>query len=423
MPANQPSLNSGPGSTDPRSDDKCTSAHTTGPANAPAPDDLSSTGLTQSSLSDAALSMDFYRRFQPAMTDCTRFVLNDDAFAPSPPTLPVKLSKILADPENRSSAWRFIATCGIDGASSVEGRQALCVGLLGYAEQDREECVIPLIEMALYASEHRDMNLYKAVGEVVRSAGLGSEISASTVSGFCDLSSYHALLDKHFHPWIEIFAASNDLSTYERIAETIAERVMAKKPSTYDHLLRTLCRADSSLAATVLHSMVAVPEPPASERIPKPPSLLIGLVYGTRFGLLGFASQVAFSGIAAFLSSDSVGMAIKEEISSPVVWGLSAFIGALGGVGIAKAALDARGQFIAMNDSLREHLKSSDYLHFAERVYARLGESAPDNRYATVLRANMEACGLYGSVMPKWSSSYPIHPSRHGEDAAGKELS
>jgi hypothetical protein len=357
------------------------------------------------------------------MTDCTRFVLNDDAFAPSPPKLPIKLSKILADPENRSIAWRFLETHGIDGAFSFKERQALCVGLLGYAEQDREECVMPLIEMALYASEHRDMNLYKAVGEVVRSAGLGSDLSASTVSGFCGLSSYHALLDKHFHPWIEIFAASNDLSTYERIANTIAERVMAKEPSTYDHLLRTLCRADSSLAATVLHSMVAVPEPPASERIPKPPSLLIGLVYGTRFGLLGFASQVAFSGIAAFLSSDSVGMAIKEEISSPVVWGLSAFIGALGGVGIAKAALDARGQFIAMNDSLREHLKSSDYLHFAERVYARLGESARDNRYATVLRANMEACGLYGSVMPKWSSSYPIHPSRHGEDAAGKELS
>ena len=112
---------------------------------------------------------------------------------------------------------------------------------------------------------------------------------------------------------------------------------------------------------------------------------------------------------------------IKEAITSPVVWGISATLGALGGGAIARAALDAREQFIAINDRLREHLKSSDYLHFAERVYARLGESAPGNRYATVLRANMEACGLYGSAMPTWSSSYPIHPSRQVEDVARKK--
>ena len=392
-----------------------------GPANGPAPEDLCSTGLTQSPLSDAALSMDFYRRFQPAMSDCNRFALNDNAFAPSPPMLPVKLTQILADPENRSSAWRFLGTCGIDGAFSRNERQALCVGLLAYAAQDRDECVIPVIEMALYASEHRDMNLYKAVGEAVRSAGLGSDISASTVSGFCDLSSYNALQDNHFHPWMEIFAASNELNTYQRIGDTMAQRVMAKKPSTYDHLLRTLCRANSSLAATVLHTMVVVPPPPASDHIPKPPALKIGLVHGARFALLGFASQMAMCGIGALLGPDGVMITIKEAITSPVVWGISATLGALGGGAIARAALDAREQFIAINDRLREHLKSSDYLHFAERVYARLGESAPGNRYATVVRANMEACGLYGSVMPTWSSSYPIHPSRQVEDVARKK--
>jgi hypothetical protein len=268
------------------------------------------------------------------------------------------------------------------------------------------------------------MALYKAVGEVVRSAGLASDVSASTVSGFCHLSSYNAIRERHFQPWIEIFAASNNLMVYKQIGEALDERVKAKKRSTYDHLLRTLCRADSSLASAVLHTLVAFFPPPQSEMIPKPPLFKMGLANGMMYGAIGVASQVATSGVEGLLGAQGLGTAIGEALVSPVVWGIGASLGALAGMIRATDAFLAHAERVELNDKRRAHCKSSHFLFFAEMVYARLGEAAPQNRYASELRQNMANCGLYESVISSWSTSYPIRDStRRAEDVVGNGAS
>jgi hypothetical protein len=358
--------------------------------------------------------MEFYRRFEPAVEGCRNFSLKDDAFAPAIPTLPAKLAEILKDPESRSSAWRFLGIHGFDGVFSENARHALCAGLLTYTQQDRDECINPIIEMALYASERRDMTLYKAVGEVVRSAGLASDISASTVAGFCHLSSYNALHERHFHPWIEIFAASNKWTVYDQIGNTLEERVTAQKHSTYDHLLRTLCRANSSLASAKLHTLVVLRPPPESDTIPKPHLVKMVLDNGIRFGAIGIAAQVVTSGVQALFGTQGLGPAVRETLASPVVWVIGVTLGALAGMTKATAASIAHERIVDMNERYRAQFKSSAFLFFAERVYARLGEAVPHNRFAAMLREDMELCGLYESVMSRWSNLYPLGDSTEG---------
>jgi hypothetical protein len=382
-------------------------------------DILASTDFQISSDSDDALHMELYRRFDSAMRSCKYFSLNEVAFAPTAPRIPALLAETLKDPENRSCAWRYFGTLGIDGAFSATERRALCIGLLSYVNQDRAECVIPLIEMALYASDHRDMPLYKAVGEVARAAGLGRELAAATVSGFCKLSSYNAITETAFHPWIAILAHSGSETVYAQIAETLAARVGNRQPGTYDHLLRTLCQSPSPHAASALRLMVTAPYPPIADEIPKPRSLKVGLWTGTQLCLATVAAQGFLHAATAFLRSEELGMAVKTALLSPQVWTVGASAGTLCGLTLVGWMWKERRKAIELFDAIRDFFKSSDYLHFAERVYAGLGESASRNPYATSLRVHMERSDVYASAVETWKRVYPAHYSYEGRRHAG----
>lgn len=370
---------------------------------------LASAELQVSSDSNDALRMELYRRFDSALRTCKDFSLDEAAFAPTAPRIPTLLAETLKDPENRSCAWRFFETLGIDGAFSVTERRTLCVGLLSYVNQDRAECVTPLIEMALYASHHRDMPLYKAIGEVARAAGLGGEIAAATVSGFCNLSSYNALRDTALHPWITILATSDREMVYAQIAETLASRVKNGLPGTYDHLLRTLCESRSNHAASALRSMVAAPYPPLADDIPKPHSLKVGLLTGTKLCLATVAAQGFLHAATALLGSEELGMAVKTALLSAHVWTVGAATGTLCGLALVGWMWEDRRQAIEFFDAIRHYFKSSDYLHFAERVYSALGKSAARNPHATFLRVHMERSDVYASVIETWKGLHPVH--------------
>lgn len=371
-------------------------------------DPFTSSSVTVTSHSDDALKMELYRRFHPAVAACRDYTLSSTAFAPTVPSFPTALSDLLKEPANRSCAWRCIGTVGIDGTFSVAERRALCAGLLSYAHQDREESIIPLIEIALYAADRRDMELYKAVGEVALSSGLGDSIAASTIAGFCGLKSYNAVRESAFHPWMEIFARSNSLPVYDTIARALTERVMARQPGTYDHLLRTLCMADSSRAATVLQGLVAAPLPPKSATIPKPRSLKIALGAFTPVCVGMVAAQGVVEAALALGHSEPIATAVTSALSTPRLWIISGVMGVLGGLTAISTAWVARNQLATFFDAMRDHLLGPDYHHLAERIYARLGEAAPRNRYARIVRHNMESCDAYASVMDGWRRSYPL---------------
>ena len=362
--------------------------------------------------SDDALRMELYRRFESAMRGCKNFTVSENAFAPTPPKIPTPLAETLKDPETRSCAWRYFETIGIDSAFSATERRALCVGLLSYVNEDRTTCVDPLIEMALYASEHRDMPLYKAVGEVARATGLGNVIAAATVSGFCELSSYNAQRESAFHPWIDILARSDSEPVYAQIADSLNSRIRARQAGTYDHLLRTLCQAPSRHAATLLRSMVAVSYPPIADEVPKPRSLTVGLSTATQLCLVVVTVHSLFQAAAAFERSEEIGMALKTVLISPTVWSFGASVGALCGLALVGWMWEDRRQAIELFDGIRQNLKGLDYLHFAERVYGRLGESAACNPYAEPLRAYMEHSEVHASVIGTWKKRYPLNDTK-----------
>lgn len=384
-------------------------------------DPLTSSTIVDTPDSDHALHMEFYRRFYPAVAEVRNFSLSATAFAPTAPPIPTKLSELLKDPVNRSCAWRFISTIGIDGGFSVAERQALCAGLLSYVKQDKDQCVVPLIEIALYAAELREMELYKAVGEVVRASGLGDTIAGSTVAGFCDLSSYNAARQSEFHPWMEIYAQSASVPIYEQVASALASRVMDGQAGTYDHLLRTLCLADSPHAATVLLRLVGTSLPPTAEEIPKPDPVKVGLTIFTPICLGIVATKGLLEGVVAFRQSEPILTAIKTGLTYPPAWALGGVAGALGGLALVSFIASQRERLVAFFDSLRTHLQGTDYHHFAERTYARLGEAAPRNQYASKLRCQMESCDAYASVIEDWRRMYPLHAAPSNKDDTSRE--
>ncbi len=369
---------------------------------------LTSSILAEAADSDYALAMDFYRRFHPAVADSRDFSLSLKAFVPSPPSIPSKLSDILKDPENRSCAWRFIGTMGIADTFGTSERRALCAGLLEYVKQDKDECVIPLAEIALYAADQKDMELYKAVGEVALAAGIGEHIADSTVSGFCYLNSYNASRQPEFHPWMEIFAASHSLPVYQQLATTLSERVLARRPGTYDHLLRTLCIEDSPLTVSVLHSLVATSLPPNTDTIPKPNSLMIALSTAAPICLGLVAIKSFMDGALALGKSGGVLAALASAPLTPQAWLIAGSVGAIVGLLKVTAAWTLRDQTVKYYEWMRDHLLSDDYRHFAERIYARLGEAAQRNPHATSLRRDMESCDAYASVIETWRQRHPL---------------
>ena len=382
---------------------------------------LASSNLTEAHHSDHALEMDFYRRFHSAVAACRDFSLNLKAFAPSPPAIPSKLSELLKDPDNRSCAWRFIGTMGISDTFGISERRALCAGLLTYVKQDKDECVIPLIEIALYAADQKDMELYKAVGEVARAAGIGELIADSTIAGFCSLNSYNAARQPEFHPWIEIFAASNSLPVYQQLASTLEDRVQARQPGTYDHLLRTLCISDSPHTVSVIRSLVAIPLPPSADMIPKPTSWVIGLGVGIPIGVGLVAIHSVLDGALALARSENVWAALVTTPLTPQAWFIGGMVGTITGLFSVTTAWLLRAEIVSHNEGMRAHLLSHDYHHMAERIYARLGEAAPTNQNAKPLRRDMESCDAYAAVIDTWRQRYPLCSASDPIDGTTRE--
>ncbi len=370
---------------------------------------LASTSVVLDPASNEALKIELYKRFHPARSACRDFSLSDDAFAPKEPNIPSPLAEVLKDPSNRSCAWRSIGTLGAAAAFSKTERRALYSGLLCYVREDRDECVIPLIEIANYASEERDMQLYKAVGEVVRAAGLGNDISSSAISAFCKLECYNATREPYFSPWMEIFGASQSIPVYQQMTTALAARVSAKEHGTYDHLLRALCHADSSRAAALLRTLVVAPLPPRAEEIPRPDSLKIGLSVFIPSTLGAIMTQGVISGISAILQAEPVLSAVTTGLLSPGAWAIGGFFGVIGGLSLASFARQESEYFAFVGETTRKFMQSSDFRYFAERVYARLGEAGPTNRFAKILRADMESCEVYASVVERWRGMHPLH--------------
>jgi len=369
---------------------------------------LASSTLTEALHSDHALQMDFYRRFHPAVAECRDFSLTFKAFDPSPPPIPSTLSDLLKDAANRSCAWRYIATMGIADTFATSERRALCAGLLMYARQDRDECVIPLIEIALYAAERKDMELYKAVGEVARAAGIGEHIADATIAGFCSLNSYNAARQPEFHPWMEIFATSDSPSVYQQLATTLEDRVRARQPGTYDHLLRALCISDSPHTVSVIRSLVAMPLPPSADMIPKPKSWTIGLRIGAPICLGLVAVQSVLEGALGLERSEGILAALVTTPLTPQAWFIGGMVGAITGLFNVTTAWLLRAEAVSHNEGMRAYLLSHDHHHMAERIYARLGEAAPMNQNARSLRRDMESCDVYASVIDTWRKRHPL---------------